>query len=59
MSIVVMQQLKELREKVEELENRLNVVLNNRKISDSQEVTEEPKKPRGRPKANPDANERT
>lgn len=56
MSIVVMQQLKELRERVDELENRLNVVLNNRQISDAQE---EPKKPRGRPKANPDANERT
>lgn len=59
MSIVVMQQLKELREKVEELENRLNVVLNNRQLPDAQEVIEEPKKPRGRPKATTDANERT
>lgn len=61
MSIVVMQQLKELRERLEVLENRFNVVSNNRQISDAPEpvVQEEPKKPRGRPKASPDADERT
>lgn len=64
MSIVVMQQLKELRERLEVLENRFNVVSNNRQISDAPEpvvitAQEEQKKPRGRPKASPDADERT